>query len=120
MIAELARVAFLDAGAVFDSQNRLLPITDMPPEVRAAISACDVTMRNGYTEAEEPVAVVRLRFHDKMNALGKLMEHLRIGAATGKEDDPLHQRGFYDMPVEAMRKEADRLFAEFDQRRKKR
>lgn len=42
VMQELARLGFYDPAVMFDDDNNLLAIKDMPPEIRAAISGIDV------------------------------------------------------------------------------
>ena len=103
VVIELARLAFADIGKLFDDQNRLIPVPQLDDDTRAALADARVQMRGGWNLADEPEAVVSYKMHDKMQALKSLMEHLRMGKATGKEDDPIHNRARHSMPADELR-----------------
>src|SRR5512134_3713063 len=70
------RIAFYDPAGCFDAAGNLLPIAEMPPEIRTAVASvkvvkCDVTPGEG--SADE---IREVRFCDKVRALESLAEAL--------------------------------------------
>ncbi len=73
VLLELMRLAAVDIGEAFDDAGRLLPIRQIPPDVRRAISGVDVDELPGN------VGVTRkVRFWDKKGALELLAKHYRL------------------------------------------
>lgn len=74
MIQEAARIGLLDPARLFDEKGNLLPINDIPAEVRAAIASIEV----GEVEIDGEVTtrVKKIKLWDKNSALEKLMKHL--------------------------------------------
>lgn len=72
VLAEYAKLAFLDPRKFFDEHGNLIPIPKLPPEVAAALAGMDVTTeRVGYDEEGKPqfAAVRKIKFADKKGAL---------------------------------------------------
>ena len=63
----MAWIAHGDPGEIYDENNQLLPIKQMPLHVRATIAGIDHDKDTGR--------VVRIRFWDKNAALEKAMRH---------------------------------------------
>lgn len=69
VLGELLRIARVDLAQAFDAKTgKLLPIRDMPEDLRRAISGIDVAA-DGTT---------KVRFHSKDRALELLGKHLRL------------------------------------------
>lgn len=110
VIAEYAKLAFLDIRKAFDSEGSLLPIRDLDDDTAAAIAGLDVEVRRVQGEAEEELegqphdgalrrqhgTIARLhkiRLSDKKGALDSLAKHLGMfidrQEVTGKDGAPL-------------------------------
>jgi len=85
VLGELLRLARVDPLDVFDEHGGLLPVKDMPEDVRRAISSIEVTsntMRGGDT-----VLTHKIKFWPKNNALQLLGQHLRLFADVVEHKD---------------------------------
>jgi phage terminase small subunit len=69
-LQEVAWIAHGDPGEVYDENNQLLPIKQMPLYVRATIAGIDHDKDTGR--------VIRIRFWDKNAALEKAMKHFGL------------------------------------------
>lgn len=83
VLAELARIATCDIAGAFDANGALLPIKDMPEDVRRAISSIEVesvpAIINSEGEADgEPATVTKIKFWDKNSSLTSLGKHFRM------------------------------------------
>lgn len=84
VIRELARCAFSDLYDLYDSDGRLRTPRDIPLETRKALAAVKVrkekTSRRlaGQTEVTETECEVEYKFWNKLDALGKLCNHLGL------------------------------------------
>ena len=74
VIEELARIGLFDPGELFAEDGSLLPIKNMPPEVRAAIASIEVE----EIDADGKVIgrVKKVKLWDKNSAADKLLRHL--------------------------------------------
>ncbi len=80
VLQELARIGFLDPAHVFDLQGVMLPIHEMPEEIRRAISSIEVeTLYGGRGEAREAVGqLTKIKFWSKVDALQALGKHFNL------------------------------------------
>lgn len=80
VLAELARVALADVGEAFDDEGNLLPIKQMPLDVRRAIAGMDVEeLWEGRGEARERIGNLRkVKFWNKVQSLEALGKHLQL------------------------------------------
>lgn len=62
---ELARIAFVDVSRAYDAQGRMLPLHEIPEDVRRALAGLDLLEGGGR----------RARFWSKTEALGMLAKH---------------------------------------------
>lgn len=79
VISEYAKIAFVDPAELFDDENNLIPIKQLPPEVSAAIGGLDQVIRKygkGNNETEEHTKKIKLI--DKKGALDSLARHLGL------------------------------------------
>jgi hypothetical protein len=77
-LEELQRIAFFDPAGCFDAAGNLLPLAEMPPDVRAAVASVKVVKRN-LTEGDARVdEVYEVTFCDKVRALEQLAEHFGL------------------------------------------
>ena len=74
IIAEQACAAFLDPGRLF-KDGRLLPIEEMPEDVRRAVKTVKVRGIQADDESVKGV-IAEIQLHDKLKALKDIGEHL--------------------------------------------
>jgi hypothetical protein len=82
VLRELLRFALLDVGQAFGADGRLLPLQDMPEDVRRAIAGVEVEeLFEGRGEDRKQVGWVRkVKFWDKPRGLELLGKHLGMFA----------------------------------------
>lgn len=74
---EMAAIAYFDPAKLYDEQGNLIPIHQLPAEVRAAISSIDVERRmEGKGADAVPVDHTKVRVWDKNTALSNVGKHL--------------------------------------------
>lgn len=80
VLSELLRLARVDVGAAFDEHGRLLPIREIPEDIRRAICGVETDeLFEGRGRDREQIGVTRkIRFWDKARALEMLARHLGI------------------------------------------
>lgn len=91
VLREIARIGFADVVDLFDDCDQLRPLRQVPIETRRAIAAVKVTRarttrrvtRNGKTRTTTTVheSVVEYKFANKLDALGRLFDHLGLSTA---------------------------------------
>lgn len=74
VLRELLRLALVDVGRAYDESGRLLPLHEMPEDVRRAIVAVEVD------ESKAAGVVRKVKFADKVRGLELLGKHLRLFA----------------------------------------
>jgi phage terminase small subunit len=107
---ELARICFLDPAQAFDKEGRLLPIDEMPEDVRRALPGFDVEKlyemveddsEPGRRKKREQVGeTVKVRWPSKTEAIKLFLQ--RRGALTEKVDVTV--RTHADLVAEAARR----------------
>jgi phage terminase small subunit len=80
VIAELARLAFLDIRKAFDDEGRLKPIHELDRDTAAAISGLEVeTLFEGKGSDREIIGRLhKIKLSDKKGALDSLARHLGL------------------------------------------
>lgn len=86
ILGELLRIGRADLGQAFDEDGNLLPIKQIPEDVRRAMSGIDVEERRGDMQIDAetgdmrhiPMRVHKVRFWDKKGALELLGKHLNL------------------------------------------
>lgn len=106
VIRELANLALCDIGQAFRADGSLKPLSEMPEEVRRAISAVEVETRT-ETEDEDEVAIVqtkKVKFWSKNDALHQLGQHLGLFVQRLKiEDTPTGPGDLAGVPTDALK-----------------
>lgn len=72
VITELSRIAFFDAGQLYNQDGQLRRPDELPVGVRAAISEVDVKV------SKDGAATVKYKTYDKLQALKTIMTHLGL------------------------------------------
>ncbi len=115
ILMEEARLAFVDISALFDENDKLLPINKIPEDARRAIAGIEIT------EGVKGKDLTRkYKLSDKGRALERISKHLGLYAAkkhehTGAGGGPIETK-ITDFPKEpkdiaeweAMKKEAEK------------
>lgn len=106
VIEEVARLGLVDPARLMGENGELLPIKDIPPEVRAAIASIEVS-----EEKNDKGVVIgyvkKIKLWDKNSALEKLMKHL-----GSFEKDNKQRAGLFDrVPRETMKAIEEKLLA---------
>lgn len=70
IVRELALIAFFDPASILDDSGHLLPISELPPEIRRGLPAVEFT--------ESPNGARKVRFAGKLAALIALGKHMSI------------------------------------------
>ncbi len=99
VIAEVANIALSDPYELFDEDNNLRQIRDMPRHVRASIASIEIETRmEGKGEDRTPVTRHKVKLWPKTDAANMLMKHLgsyekdnrqRAGALDGLSRETL-------------------------------
>lgn len=74
VLAEAMRLAFADLGQAFDEDGKLLPLSEMPEDVRRALSGVELVEMPGDTGAQ----LRKVKLWDKPKSLELLMRHLGL------------------------------------------
>ena len=122
VLAEYAKLAFLDIRKAFDSDGNLVPIHEMDDDTAAAIAGLEVEVRRvpgeGTEEREaqphggelkrhrgEPSRLHKIKLSDKKGALDSLAKHLGMFTdrleVTGKDGGPIVTKEQRDAAVMA-------------------
>jgi phage terminase small subunit len=102
VLKEMARLAFFDPAKLYDKDGKLLPITQVDEDTRAAIAAIEIE----GTRTSKAGETAKVKLTDKGAALrmaaqhfGLLKEHVEL---TGKDGGPIETRELSD-PERAVR-----------------
>jgi hypothetical protein len=75
VLAEIASIAFAQAGDVFNDEGQLLPVKAMPPHVQAAVASFEPVRGNVDQGDGQYDRVVKIRLVDKPKMLEILAKH---------------------------------------------
>lgn len=76
VLQEIARLAFVDISQAYDAHGGLLPLHDMPEDVRRAIAAVEVAEER--VDGEVVGEIRKVKFWDKGKGLDQLGRHLKL------------------------------------------
>lgn len=77
VLAEYAKLAFLDPRRFYDANGGLIPVPLLPADVAAALSSMEVTVERSQGEDGPTFAdVKKIKFADKKGALDSVARHL--------------------------------------------
>lgn len=80
ILRELLRIATADVGLAFDDMGQMKPLSEIPEDVRRAISSLEVhEIFDGQGEGKMAIGLARkVKFWDKPRALEMLGRHLKL------------------------------------------
>jgi Mg-chelatase subunit ChlI len=80
VVEELSRIAFFNMKDVMKSDGSLIPFTDLPRSVTAAIKRVTISYSESETEDGSFNLIKHVHFepHNKLDALDKLAKHLQL------------------------------------------
>lgn len=86
ILRELLRLATVDIGGAFNDAGELLPIKQIPEDVRRALAGVDVeeVWTGRGDEREQTGQVRKVKFWDKPRALELLGKHLKLFTEVGE------------------------------------
>lgn len=91
VLLEIGRIAFVDMGKAFTPDGAVKPLDEMDEDTRRALVSLDVVSFTG--DGENVGTLKKVKFADKLGALGKLAQHLGLLDAKitlkGDADNPL-------------------------------
>lgn len=76
VLRELLLIAKMDPSKAYDKKGQLLPIHEMPEEIRRCIASIDIY--KDFTEGVEIGETKKIKFWDKPRALEMLGRHLKL------------------------------------------
>ena len=119
VLKEIMSIAMLDPVHLFDKDGRLVPIANMPEEVRRAIGGLDIheTYTGGRGGADdkppELTAIKKIKLIDKIRALEMLGRHLALFVDLKKVDHTMNEERLRVGPTEEqLRKAKERIIRE--------
>jgi hypothetical protein len=77
-LREMARLAYSDPMELFNEQGKVLPITEWPAELRAAIGSFEVVRGNVDAGDGKFDDVIKVKLWDKPKALEMIAKHLGL------------------------------------------
>jgi phage terminase small subunit len=94
VLAEYAKLAFLDPRRFYDANGGLIPVPLLPADVAAALLSMEVTVERSQGEDGPTFAdVKKIKFADKKGALDSVARHLGMFndklEITGKDGAPI-------------------------------
>lgn len=78
VLEELRRLSFSDLSRLVDVQGRLLPLHEMPEDVRASIASVKLTKKNLTTGDGVVDDVIEVKLWDKVRSLEMLAKHFKL------------------------------------------
>lgn len=76
VLTEIARLAFVDISQAYDEHGGLLPLHEMPEDVRRAIAGIEVAEER--VDGEVVGQIRKVKFWDKKGSLDQLGRHLKL------------------------------------------
>ena len=77
VLEEYGRIAFLDIGTAFDDKGQLLPINQMPEDVRRSLGGIEVVSYEEDNDGKGAIGKLhKIKIIDKRAALADIAKHL--------------------------------------------
>jgi phage terminase small subunit len=117
VLTELARIAFLDPAYAYDEIGQLIPIKEMPENVRRAISKVKIFEQfSGRGEERELIGFIKeVEFAPKKSALDTLAKHLGLLPErlehSGPEGKPIETTHHSDLTDEQLNTRIQKLLS---------
>ena len=88
VIAEVAKIAFCNVQSFLDEGNEIRDISQLPPDVAAAVESIQVDIRHDGGDSKGYTEKVKFKLHSKLTALNDLCKHLGLfGEDNGQKGD---------------------------------
>jgi phage terminase small subunit len=91
-LKEVARLAYFDPRKLFDSEGRLIPMTELDDDTAAAVASIEVVEEFESVDGKRVPAglLKKIKIADKNSALDKAMKHLGLYEAdNGQKPEPV-------------------------------
>ena len=91
VLDEYAKIAFSDIRKMFDENNRLIDIQDIPDEIAACLSSVEIDQLFGQTiEGKVQIGETKkVKVWNNINALDSLARHLGIFEKDNEQNKPV-------------------------------
>ena len=96
ILAELARIAFLDLGECYDEDGYLLPLSEMSEDARRALAAIESVQLPNRDDGDLPRVLKKIKAESKIKALELLGKHLAMFT------DKIEHSGSSDLAAQIM------------------
>jgi phage terminase small subunit len=77
-LTEVSRIAFFDPRKLFDSRGNILPVTEWPDEVAAALASVEVSRRYSAGKPDDYDQITKVRFWEKGKHLEMIGKYLKV------------------------------------------
>lgn len=109
VLAEYAKIAFLDPRRFFNKDGTLMAVHEMPEDVAATLSGIDLVSLVAGEGSEGNITTAKIKFSDKKAALDSIAKHLGMFTdkmeVTGKDGGPQeHVQSFGGTAEDAYRR----------------
>jgi phage terminase small subunit len=94
LLEEYRRIALFNPKQLFDARGVLIAMKDLPDEVAASIASMEVTERV-ITADGAPTQVIKLRFHNKTQAMADCARILGMMTGEGSADKDAWLKEFF-------------------------
>lgn len=117
VLTELARIAFLDPAFAYDEIGQLIPIKQMPEDVRRTVSKVKIFEQfDGRGEERELIGFTKeVEFSPKKAALDSLLKYLGLLPEklehSGRDGKPIEMRNLSDLTDDQLNIKIEKLLS---------